>query len=108
MSENGEQATSRMKLSYSAVGCEAQSTECRPGRCGKIGTSKTIAARMTTEAKGRLRESPPLTGLRARHSNSEAQLRRVMETYIELGRQPDHFRSLYSMRGPLRDSIALN
>src|SRR3954463_7314489 len=54
----------RMKLGHSVLGCEAQLTECRPGRCGRIATSKTIAARMTTEAKGRLRASPPwLTGL---------------------------------------------
>ncbi|MCK1405205.1 TetR/AcrR family transcriptional regulator [Bradyrhizobium sp. 197] len=45
-----------------------------------------------------------LERVRARHSNSEARLRRVMETYIDYWvDNPDHFRSLYSMAGTVED-----
>ena len=45
-----------------------------------------------------------LERVRARHSNGEDRLRRVMETYIDywVG-NPDHFRSLYSMAGTIED-----
>ena len=45
-----------------------------------------------------------LERVRARYSNSEARLRRVMETYIDYWvDNPDHFRSLYSMAGTVED-----
>ncbi len=41
-----------------------------------------------------------LERVRARNTNSETRLRRVMETYIDYWvDNPDHFRSLYSMAG---------
>jgi len=45
-----------------------------------------------------------LERVRARNANSEARLRRVMETYIDYWvDNPDHFRSLYSMAGTVED-----
>jgi AcrR family transcriptional regulator len=45
-----------------------------------------------------------LERIRARHSNGEVRLRRVMEAYIDYWvKNPDHFRSLYSMSGTIED-----
>ncbi|WP_247800796.1 TetR/AcrR family transcriptional regulator [Bradyrhizobium sp. 191] len=45
-----------------------------------------------------------LERVRARNSDSEARLRRVLETYIDYWvDNPDHFRSLYSMAGTVED-----
>lgn len=45
-----------------------------------------------------------LERIRARNSNGEVRLRRVMEAYIDYWvEHPDHFRSLYSMSGTIED-----